>query len=161
MIKCGNRLEAKSGGHIVMYICHNEEHPAYKRIVKPWTCNECSEIMRTGIPPETLKKGSGTPPVIDPDGTLTYSSMGWEPPPCPPGYRRKSDDLESQDAWVLEPTEPLCKYIKLVLGRGTSCRCRRVIPTCVYEGKSSKTDSQTCPQCDHKESKNAQTSQND
>lgn len=44
------------------------------------------------------------------DGTLTYPQRGFEPPPIPAGYRRKTNDLKSFDAWTFVPIIPPCKH---------------------------------------------------
>ena len=111
----------------------------------------------SSVPPERLQKASGEPPTITPDGTLIYDQTGWEPPSCPPGYQRKSDDASTPDAWVLEPRKPLCKHIKLNIGSPTSCGYRRVIPTCTYKGKSSKIGMKKCPHCKNKEPRDVET----
>jgi len=43
------------------------------------------------------------------DGTLVYIKKGWEPPAVPEGYRRKSNNLKSPDAWILIPVLPPCE----------------------------------------------------
>lgn len=52
---------------------------------------------------------SKTRPRVMPNGDLVYPKRGWEPPPVPDGYRRKSQDLTSPDAWVLVPDLPPCE----------------------------------------------------
>jgi hypothetical protein len=44
------------------------------------------------------------------DGVLTYPQRGWEPPPEIAGYRRKSNNLKSPDAWTFIPILPPCEY---------------------------------------------------
>jgi hypothetical protein len=43
------------------------------------------------------------------DGTLVYPKRGWEPPPVPAGYIRKTTDLKSADAWTFIPILPPCE----------------------------------------------------
>jgi hypothetical protein len=51
--------------------------------------------------------GQGRPQKA-PDGTLTYPQRGFEPPPVPFGYRRKTTDLKNADAWTFIPIIPPC-----------------------------------------------------
>ena len=75
------------------------------------------------------------PNILD-NGTIVYARVGWEPPPVPPGYQRKSHDLTSDDAWVLVRKEPLCQHCSLLRIRRENCNCLRIVPTCTYQGKS-------------------------
>jgi hypothetical protein len=86
-------------------------------------------------------------PKIHDDGSIVYEKTNWEPPPVPPGYKRKSDDLTSPDAWVLVRTEPLCEHCKLVQLHRESCDCVRVIPTCTYRGKAQNIQLDQCDAC--------------
>ena len=63
--------------------------------------------------PAVITKGRvmaehGRPRLLS-DGTITYPHRGWEPPPVPAGYRRKSADLKSADAWIMLPVLPACE----------------------------------------------------
>lgn len=44
------------------------------------------------------------------DGSLTYPQRGWEPPPNIEGYRRKTANLKSADAWCFIPILPPCQH---------------------------------------------------
>jgi hypothetical protein len=44
------------------------------------------------------------------DGVIAYPKRGWEPPPVPVGYRRKSKDLKCSDAWIFIPVLPVCQH---------------------------------------------------
>ena len=90
------------------------------------------------------------PPEIQEDGTIVYPKIGWEPPPVPPGYKRKSDDLGSEDAWTLVRIQPLCRFCKLVQVKRGNCGCLRVVPTCTYRGKSENIDVDRCESCPDK-----------
>jgi len=155
ILPCKTRLEGVKGSDIIFLLCHCKEHPSYKQRVTDDICNKCHLRVGTDQPedrimvskPEPPRKGSGEPPTITPDGTLIYVQRGWQPPPCPPGYRRRSNNLKTPDAWVLEPLKPLCDHLRLVIGEQGACLCRRVVPTCVYQGRSLKVTSQTCQTC--------------
>ncbi len=105
--------------------------------------------IKNGAPPEWEAPIRKAPQILD-DATIVYEKEGWEPPPVPPGYQRKSDDLKSQDAWILVRIEPLCKHCKLVQTRRASCDCVRIIPTCTYKGKSENIQLNQCTTCPHK-----------
>jgi hypothetical protein len=95
-------------------------------------------------PPKVTK-----PPRVLEDGAIIYEKEGWEPPPVPPGYRRKSDDLSSPDAWILVPEKPLCKQLKL-LQVEKECGCIRVSPICAHNGKHEIIERERCSQCPHR-----------
>lgn len=99
------------------------------------------------------EKGSPAVPTVHPDGSLVYEKEGWEPPPCPPGYHRKSEDLKSDDAWILLRDEPLCKHAILRQVHRASCSCIRIIPTCQYNGQSVDISIGKCEECFDKESR--------
>jgi hypothetical protein len=44
------------------------------------------------------------------DGTLTYPQRGFEPPPVPAGYRRKTANLKIADAWTFIPILKPCGH---------------------------------------------------
>lgn len=44
------------------------------------------------------------------DGTIIYPQRGWEPPSIPAGYRRKTTDLKSADAWTFIPLMEPCEH---------------------------------------------------
>ncbi len=90
------------------------------------------------------------PPRILDDATIVYEKVGWEPPPVPPGYKRKSDDFKSRDAWILVRIEPMCKHCKLVQIRKPGCDCLRIVPTCTYHGKSENIQLDQCSSCPNK-----------
>ncbi len=151
-------------------ICTNPNHIKYKRPVTPRNCLRCTttereeksprqaSVFRPEIKPsEKPQKVHTEPPNITPLGTLIYPRIGWEPPPCLPGYTRKSEDLENPDAWVLEPIEPLCKHLNLVLGERGRCGYQSVKPTCVYKG-SIEIKLKTCLKCPDKVPRDVQSS---
>lgn len=65
-----------------------------------------------------------------PDGTLVYPHRGFEPPPLIPGYRRKSNNPRSGDAWVMIPEWQDCKYRCRIELQKTTCRCLTFAFTC-------------------------------
>lgn len=52
------------------------------------------------------------------DGTISYPKRGWEPPPIPDGYQRKSTNLKSSDAWIFIPILPPCQHRTVVVETG-------------------------------------------
>lgn len=69
------------------------------------------------------------------DGTVVYNKLDgdWEPPPLLPGYRRKSNDPASLDAWILVPKRKMCQYMEFEQYRPPTCDCFRVRLLCVRE----------------------------
>ena len=63
------------------------------------------------------------------DGTITYPYRGWEPPPVMDGYRRKTNDLKSPDAWTFLPIIPPCEHRTSVTETG-SCGAQSVKYSC-------------------------------
>ncbi len=160
ILPCKHRLEGIKDGQLMFFICNCPDAEEFKRRVTGDICNQCSHRegankpeRRTisNVPSEKPRKGSGKPPTITPSGTITYVKEDWQPPPCPPGYRRRSNNLKHKDAWVLEPKQPPCKHIELITGGTTACGYRRVIPTCTYQGRSLKLTSNTCQSCEESE----------
>lgn len=94
------------------------------------------------------------PPHIGDDGTITYQHEGWEPPPVPRGYRRKSDNLKSRDAWVLVRETPLCKRVVLHRVEKAACNCISVLHVCTYRGKAENISVTKCDSCPHYKARN-------
>ncbi len=151
--ECAFRLLPTQRGKVVMAICHNSDHPKYKQIVRPETCDYCDLITEPKPTPQRPQDGPIEPPTITPDGTLTYIQKGWEPPPCPPGYKMKSYDMEGQEVWVLKPSEPLCKHISMEVGKLGKCGCHHVIPICTHGDEPIEVDHLVCLECQQRESR--------
>jgi hypothetical protein len=85
------------------------------------------------------------------DGTIIYpkEKTDWEPPPVPVGYRRKSNDPQSSDAWIFVPEKPFCIYAAFEKKQSTSCGCERYVLNCIKDGKKipilSEKICQNCP----------------
>jgi hypothetical protein len=63
------------------------------------------------------------------DGTLVYEKTGWERPVPPAGYKAKSNDRDSPDAWVLVPIWPRCVDRKFS-NNMKPCGCVNVVQVC-------------------------------
>lgn len=63
------------------------------------------------------------------DGVMAYPKRGWEPPPVPAGYRRKSDNLRSADAWIFIPLLPECRHRQRTVSYGP-CGAASITYTC-------------------------------
>lgn len=81
------------------------------------------------------------------DGTLVYPKQGWEPPPVPAGYRRKSNDLHSPDAWAFEPVLPACNLRTREISF-TPCGAAKVVYFCRLEGQKTRVTN-ACLECPH------------
>jgi hypothetical protein len=95
------------------------------------------------------QKAHMRPPEITPLGTLIYARTGWEAPPVPFGYRRKTSDLSNDDAWVLEPIHSVCKHLELVPAEVGACGYHRVAKRCLLV--DSFVGPKTCEFCEKRE----------
>jgi hypothetical protein len=66
--------------------------------------------------------GFNKPHILD-NGTLIYSKRGWEPPPLVDGYRRKSDNPKSSDAWIMFPEWQVCTFRQRIQKQRENCKC--------------------------------------
>lgn len=124
-LPCSKRLEGKDpNGKVLFYICNHPDAGQYKQQVKRPICANCP--LRVGENEPTFKAN------ILPDGTIVYERKpgDWEPPKDHAGYRRKSNDLRSDDAWVFIPLWPKCEKRFLNTKRKTGCGCLLVEMTC-------------------------------
>ena len=153
-IPCLNRLEGNRHA-----ICLHVDHPFYKRKVGPKTCRECPESARlvkvlrstasAAIPSERPQEAHEGDVAISPLGTLIYTRTQWEAPPTPPGYRSRSSDAESDDAWILDPMDVVCRHLELVPADRGSCGYQRVARRCRLI--DSFVGARTCMTCEKKE----------
>ncbi len=112
------------------------------------------------MPDETLgyvQKAHMELPEITSLGTLIYPKTGWEVPPCPPGYQRRSSDSESDDAWILDPIRPLCKHLSLLVAEKGSCGYHRIKRRCCLI--KSFIGPKTCDDCTYREDLDAGTTE--
>ncbi len=153
-LSCVYRLES-----LGWCICRNatSDHPKCR--VRPADCQGCrvreetlpepAKMAAKMVAKKTPSQKSQEPPRelprITSKGTLIYTRSGCEPPPCPPGYQRKSSDLNSDDAWILEPDKPLCKHTELKFGERGNCGYPRI--TCFCKLIGSFVGPRTCGIC--------------
>ncbi len=151
MKPCVNCFEVKRGGLTIQVICMNVDKQSFKRLVTSGVCDVCSdkgESSKTptpGTPPERPQEPHMGTPRISPLGTLNYQRTNWEPPPTPPGYHRRSSDPTSDDAWILDPIDEVCKHLELVPAEIGSCGYQRVARRCSVI--DSFVGSKTCKTC--------------
>jgi hypothetical protein len=110
VLPCKLRLEGHKDNQLMFFICNCAESPEFKRRVTDDECNPCSFRNGANEPEQRTmpeEKTHGRPRIFS-DGTIAYPKRGWEPPPCPVGYRRKSEDLKNSDAWTFLPVLPVC-----------------------------------------------------
>lgn len=109
-------------------------------------CDTCTEAVL----PEPLKPLPVLPEPPPPkarmmdDGTVVVEKIGWEPPAVPKGYRRKSKDLRSDDAWVLLPEYPECPKRRLILDQA---RCGKVDVKAICRDGPKMVNLETCRKC--------------
>lgn len=66
------------------------------------------------------------------DGTVIYPKCGWEPPPSIEGYRRKSNNPRSIEAWMFVPEWVDCSFRAEETRRRESCRCLTLVNVCKH-----------------------------
>jgi hypothetical protein len=67
-----------------------------------------------------------------PDGSLAYPKRGWEPPPSIPGYKRKSSNPHSADAWIFLPVWQPCVYRDEIEVSRRACGCISYSYICIH-----------------------------
>lgn len=124
-----------------------------QRVITIEDCVNCKEIDGTFqliLKPNQIEPVAKKPELLK-DGTIVYEKEGWEPPPAPPGYRRKSEDPKSKDAWVLVPEQPFCIYVEFEKKKAEGCGCERYSLICTREGKRILLlQKETCQECPHR-----------
>lgn len=124
---------------LVGTVCRNPECPDYLHKVGEGQCEGCPLFERGSM----MSTQHSRPRILD-DGTIAYPKRGWEPPMVPAGYRRKSDDLRSPDAWVFLPVLPPCKHRRREI-RFSACGNAKVIHFCSLDMRCI---SNQCDQCE-------------
>lgn len=157
MKPCSARLNGVRGGKIINWFCISTASLHHKKMVQASDCDVClvrsGASMPTRIPSQKPQEAHTEPLEITPLGTLIYQRSDWEPPPCPLGYHRKSIDLADDDAWVLEPNEPLCKHLELKPAERGSCGYYRIKRRCGLI--KSYVGPRTCQTCEKREERDA------
>jgi len=126
ILPCKARLEGTKDGQLMFFICNCPDGPEFKQRVTEDDCNPC--FFREGVnQPENrivVNKPFNLRPRIMTDGVIAYPKRGWEPPPIPVGYRRKSEDLKSSDAWIFLPVLPVCldRHQEIEYGHCGACK---------------------------------------
>jgi hypothetical protein len=144
-LPCPARLEAKDeDGKVWFYLCNHPDAGPYKNQVKRAMCEVCP--VRTNSEEPTFRAE------VLPDGTIVYERKpgDWEPPRDHKGYRRKSNDPKSDDAWVFIPDWPQCPNRSLNTQRKTGCGCLLVEMTCKDRRSPSfgkEVELETCQEC--------------
>lgn len=82
-------------------------------------------------------------PRVFEDGTIVYPKRGWEPPPVPEGYRRKTGDLRSPDAWVFLPVLDACTHRTKKINY-SACGAAQVTYHCTLFGRVKPPQCQRC-----------------
>lgn len=83
-----------------------------------------------------------------PGGILCYPKRG-EPPPDMEGYRRKSNNPRTADAWIFLPLWQDCSYRqKTFVRRDIGCKCTRVSMVCGDENNAAYQKPLSLKTCD-------------
>jgi len=126
LLPCAARLEGIKDGQLKFLICNCKEHHKFKRQVIEDTCNQC--LLREGANQLEDRIVVSSPshgrPRIMSDGVITYPKRGWEPPSIPAGYRRKTENLKSADAWIFIPILPECQHRPQEIEHGHCGACK-------------------------------------
>ena len=127
---------AKDGSVGEIHRCKHVSAEAFAQDVTNDVCNGCIFKTITDYRPPNLvqdpivERDFGQPKLLK-DGTLVYKRQGFEPPPPHNGYRRKSEDIRSDDAWVFVPIFLPCRYRTMVNG-SRPCGCIQINHVCVH-----------------------------
>lgn len=109
-----------------------------------------AEMPKIVVPEKSKAQLTHKRPRLLANGVIAYPMKGWEPPAVPHGYRRKSDNLRSADAWVFIPIMEHCKHRKREITY-TPCGNATVTHTCGKKdfqsfGSRVVTFCNTCPE---------------
>jgi len=86
-------------------------------------------------------------------GEIVYKRIGWEPPPCPEGYERKSDDPQSDDAWrFVSQWKPCIHRQKKTIPR-ENCNCATIVQECDLKN-GTRVSIAVCRECPLREEEN-------
>lgn len=135
-LDCTACLKGMKGDVHSITICGHPLAKHFKRMVSSAICSQCP--LKTLDPNFDRNQFEWTDPTQPPtfllpvvEGELvTYPKTGWEPPPDIPGYRRKSDDWKSPDAWTFISEWPKCGLREINAKRKVSCGCVTVGMIC-------------------------------
>lgn len=136
--------------------CHHVDCTSFGGDVAPETCEACPLRSVIAPPPgpilderAAIARNFGQPKVMA-DGSLVYERRAgdWEPPPPHHGYRPKSSDPRSDDAWMLVPVWPVCPFRQMA-NRVRECGCLRIVAVCTSKesGHEGQVDLATCLAC--------------
>jgi hypothetical protein len=67
------------------------------------------------------------------DGTVVLPKTSWEPPPCPEGYNRVSNNPTSEDAWHFKSQWEKCQHRGHKILKHEGCNCTKLIPICTLD----------------------------
>jgi hypothetical protein len=149
ILPCTQRLEARKDGHTIAFICHNGQVASYKKRVEPETCAQCSVRDGSATAEKRTVNPSTTharPRLLD-GGVIAYPKRGWEPPPVPDGYQRKSQNLQSPDAWIFIPILPACDQRTRNITY-SACGAAQVTYRCEQHGEIPIERCQSCREID-------------
>lgn len=148
ILPCKLRLEGIKDGQLMFFICNHKDSVEYKNRVTEDDCNSCFSREGANQPEDRIvaNKPFNLRPRFMSDGVIAYPKRGFEPPPVPPGYRRKSEDLKSSDAWILIPTLPACPQRTHEVEYGTCGACK-ITYYCQRDKGDRIHDLSTCNKC--------------
>lgn len=116
-VQCTSRQEIvqfnKDGTKTPAARCAHQACSRFNTALAPADCAACPlrtvSALRPGFGHAKIHKRDYPEPRIMEDRSLVYQRVDKKPPSVPAGYRRKSEDLSSDDAWVFIPDWPVCE----------------------------------------------------
>ena len=112
-------------------------------------CQEREENFELVLKPQVISPKIKRPKILE-NGTIIYKKedSDWEPPPIPLGYKRESDNLKDEKAWVLIPEKPFCIHVQFEKNIKKSCGCETYSLICTKDGKHEVIlRKETCQEC--------------
>lgn len=144
-------LRHRDGGTGHLARCTHQSSSHFAQELAAEDCATCPVRVFTRLRPPgycdlpVINRDFGEPKVM-PNGTLVYPKNGWEPPKVPEGYRRKSDDLKSEDAWTFVPEWPPC-IDREMANTVLSCGCIKINAMCASSDSPSHGKQVTVDNC--------------
>lgn len=93
--------QERNGTTSTIHRCTHRQCDKFTKKVTLDVCEACPLRVPLDKPKPTVQNLEG--PTVMEDGSLVYQRMSWLPPPPHPGYIRKSNQLDSDDAWIFIP----------------------------------------------------------
>lgn len=141
------------GTKVLKQRCTHQSSAHYGTDVSVAICEACPvrviPELRHLVPNLPVTARDFEEPKIKPDGTIVYPRTGLEPPVVPGGYKRKSDDIRADDAWVFVPLWSPC-VDRGMANKVRPCGCIEVYQFCMSNKVTpygQRVEPDTCEAC--------------